>query len=81
MANPGAGYPFPFQAFGLSDSLALLIVHEGNRTLNVIYLAFRAVALGEDLRLASHKIIKGQFGLPVSFGTDPFHVWPNVLAA
>jgi hypothetical protein len=22
-----------------------------------------------------HKIIKGQFGLPESFGTDPFHVW------
>jgi transposase-like protein len=28
-----------------------------------------------------HKIIKGQFGLPESFGTDPFHVWYNVLAA
>jgi len=27
-----------------------------------------------------HKIIKGQFGLPESFGTDPFHVWYNVLA-
>jgi hypothetical protein len=29
----------------------------------------------------AHKIIKGQFGLPESFGTDPFHVWYNVLAA
>jgi hypothetical protein len=28
-----------------------------------------------------HKIIKCQFGLPESFGTDPFHVWYNVLAA
>jgi hypothetical protein len=28
-----------------------------------------------------HKIIKGQFDLPESFGTDPFHVWFNVLAA
>ena len=28
-----------------------------------------------------HKIIKGQFGLPESFGTEPFHVWYNVLAA
>jgi len=28
-----------------------------------------------------HKIIKGQFGLPESFATDPFHVWYNVLAA
>jgi transposase-like protein len=27
------------------------------------------------------KIIKGQFGLPESFGTDPFQVWYNVLAA
>ena len=27
------------------------------------------------------KIIKGQFGLPESFGTDPFQVWHNVLAA
>jgi transposase-like protein len=27
-----------------------------------------------------HKIIKGQFGLPESFGTDPLHVWYNVLA-
>jgi hypothetical protein len=27
------------------------------------------------------KIIKGQFGLPKSFGTDPFRVWYNVLAA
>ena len=26
------------------------------------------------------KIIKGQFGLPKSFGTDPLHVWYNVLA-
>jgi len=32
-------------------------------------------------RRAVHKIIKGQFGLPESFGTDPFHVWFNVLAA
>ena len=28
-----------------------------------------------------HKIIKGQFGLPDSFGTEPFQVWYNVLAA
>jgi hypothetical protein len=28
-----------------------------------------------------HKIIKGQFGLPESFSTDPFQVWYNVLAA
>jgi hypothetical protein len=28
-----------------------------------------------------HKIIKGQFGLPESFGTDPLYVWYNVLAA
>jgi hypothetical protein len=28
-----------------------------------------------------HKIIKGQFGLPESFGTDPLQVWYNVLAA
>ena len=28
-----------------------------------------------------HKIIKGQFGLPESFGTEPFQVWDNVLAA
>ncbi len=28
-----------------------------------------------------HKIIKGQFGLPESFGTNPFQVWYNVLAA
>ena len=27
------------------------------------------------------KIIKGQFGLPESFGPDPFQVWYNVLAA
>jgi transposase-like protein len=27
------------------------------------------------------KIIKGQFGLPESFGTDAFRVWHNVLAA
>jgi transposase-like protein len=28
-----------------------------------------------------HKIIKGQFGLPDRFGTEPFQVWYNVLAA
>jgi hypothetical protein len=28
-----------------------------------------------------HKIIKGQFGLPDSFGTEPFQVWYNVLVA
>jgi hypothetical protein len=27
------------------------------------------------------RFIKGQFGLPESFGTNPFHVWYNVLAA
>jgi hypothetical protein len=35
----------------------------------------RRVLAGVEL---VHKIIKGQFG---SFGTDPFHVWYNVLAA
>jgi hypothetical protein len=29
---------------------------------------------------AVHKIIKGQFGLPDSFGTDPY-VWYNMLVA
>lgn len=38
----------------------------------------RRVLAGVEL---VHKIIKGQFGLPESFGTDPFHVWYNVLAA
>jgi transposase-like protein len=28
-----------------------------------------------------HKIIKGQFGLPESLGTDPLHIWYNALAA
>jgi hypothetical protein len=28
-----------------------------------------------------HKIIKGQFGLAESFGTEPFYVWYNVRAA
>ena len=27
------------------------------------------------------KIIKGQFGLPESFGTDSFQVWYNMLAS
>jgi hypothetical protein len=38
----------------------------------------RRVLAGVEL---VHKIIKGQFGLPESFGTDPFQVWYNVLAA
>jgi transposase-like protein len=38
----------------------------------------RRVLAGVEL---VHKIIKGQFGLPESLGTDPFHVWYNVLAA
>jgi transposase-like protein len=38
----------------------------------------RRVLAGVEL---VHKIIKGQFGLPESFGTDPFHVWYTVLAA
>jgi|SRR5271166_1195146 len=33
------------------------------------------------MTLAPPPIIKGQFGLPESFGTDPCHVWYNVLAA
>jgi hypothetical protein len=32
----------------------------------------RRVLAGVEL---VHKIIKGQFGLPESFGTDPFYVW------
>ena len=27
------------------------------------------------------KIVKAQFDVPASFGTDPFHVWYNMLAA
>jgi len=38
----------------------------------------RRVLAGVEL---VNKIIKGQFGLPESFGTDPFHLWYNVLAA
>jgi transposase-like protein len=38
----------------------------------------RRVLSGVEL---AQKIIKGQFGLPESFGTDPFQVWYNVLAA
>ena len=38
----------------------------------------RRVLAGVEL---VHNIIKGQFGLPESFGTDPFHVCNNVLAA
>jgi transposase-like protein len=37
----------------------------------------RRVLAGVEL---VHKIIKGQFGLPESFGTDPLNVWYNVLA-
>jgi hypothetical protein len=38
----------------------------------------RRVLAGVEL---VHKIINGQFGLLKSFGTDPLHVWYNVLAA
>ncbi|MBV8227758.1 MAG: hypothetical protein JO232_21495 [Verrucomicrobia bacterium] len=38
----------------------------------------RRVLAGVEL---VHNIVKGQFGLPESFGTDPFHVCNNVLAA
>jgi len=38
----------------------------------------RRVLAGVEL---VHKIIKGQFGLPDGFGTEPFQVWYNVLAA
>jgi len=38
----------------------------------------RRVLAGVEL---VHKIIKGQFALPESFGTDLLHVWYNVLAA
>ena len=38
----------------------------------------RRVLAGVEL---AHKIIKGHFGLPESFRTDPFHVWYNLLAA
>ena len=38
----------------------------------------RRVLAGVEL---VHKIIKGQFGLPDSFGTDPLNVWYDVLAA
>jgi len=27
------------------------------------------------------KIVKGQFDVPASFGTDPFCIWYNMLAA
>ena len=27
------------------------------------------------------KIVKGQFDVPVSFGTEPFCIWYNMLAA
>jgi hypothetical protein len=38
----------------------------------------RLVLSGVEL---AQKIIKGQFGIPQSFGTDPFQVWYNMLAA
>jgi hypothetical protein len=38
----------------------------------------RRVLAGVEL---VQKIVKGQFDLPGNFGTDPFHVWYNVLAA
>jgi transposase-like protein len=38
----------------------------------------RRVVAGVEL---VQKIIKGQFEVPASFGTDPFGVWHNVLAS
>ena len=38
----------------------------------------RRVVTGIEL---VQKIIKGQFEVPESFGTDPFSVWRNVVAA
>ena len=38
----------------------------------------RRVVAGLEL---FQKVVKGQFEVPKSFGTDPFGVWHNVLAA
>jgi hypothetical protein len=29
----------------------------------------------------AQKIVKGQFDVPASFGTNPFSIWYNMLAA
>jgi hypothetical protein len=38
----------------------------------------RRVVAGVEL---VQKIVKGQFDIPISFGTDPFCIWYNMLAA
>jgi hypothetical protein len=38
----------------------------------------RRVVAGVEL---VQKIVKGQFDVPASFGTDPFCIWYNMLAA
>jgi hypothetical protein len=38
----------------------------------------RRVVAGVEL---VQKIVKGQFDVSVSFGTDPFCIWYNMLAA
>jgi hypothetical protein len=47
------------------------------KALKRFFNAWRVVA-GVEL---VQKIVKGQFDVPASFGTDPFCIWYNMLAA